>query len=198
VGRLSEQKAPLDLLEGFALFARERPDAILVLVGDGPLRGAVESRAAELGLADRVRLAGLRRDVPRLLRAFDVFALASRWEGLPRVFPQAMAAGLPIVATRVDGAIEAISEGETGFLVEPGDFPALARALGALLDDPGLRRRMGEAARFRVEEFSAERMVRQHGDLYVALLEGRPAPADGAALAGRSPQAGRMPSSNQP
>lgn len=173
VGRLSAQKSPLDLVEGFARVARARSDAHLVLVGDGPLRGEVEGRVTALGLGERVQLLGLRRDVPRLLRAFDVFALTSRWEGLPRVFPQAMAAGLPIVATRVDGAVDAIVDGETGLLVEVGDVAALGRALLALAEDPARRSRMGAVGFARVDEFSAKRMVRQLESLYAELLERR-------------------------
>jgi glycosyltransferase involved in cell wall biosynthesis len=178
VGRLSPQKAPLDLLEGFAALARERADAHLAIVGDGPLRDEVEARVAALGLAGRVHLPGLRRDVPELLRAFDVFALASRWEGLPRVFPQAMAAGLPIVATRVDGAADAIEDGATGRLVEVGDAAGLGCALIELAGDPDRRRAMGERGRARVEEFSAARMARRLEGIYAALAEGRTPPGD--------------------
>jgi glycosyltransferase involved in cell wall biosynthesis len=178
VGRLSPQKAPLDLLAGFAVLARERPEAQLVVVGDGPLRGEVEARVAALGLGGRVHLPGLRRDVPELLRAFDVFALASRWEGLPRVFPQAMAAGLPIVATRVDGAADAIEDGITGRLVEVGDAAGLGAALVELASDPDRRRAMGERGRARVEEFSATRMVRRLEGIYEALVAGEPPPDD--------------------
>ena len=121
---------------------------------------------------------GLRRDVPELMSAFDVFALASRWEGLPRVFPQAMAAGLPIVATRVDGAADAIREGVSGFLVEVGDHAAMADRLAALAADPLRARAMGAAGLERVGEFSAERMVRQLESVYRALHEGREPPAD--------------------
>jgi glycosyltransferase involved in cell wall biosynthesis len=167
VGRLSPQKAPIDLLDAFAILAHERQDARLVLVGDGPLHDDVESHAKALGLRDRVVLAGLRRDVPDLLRAFDVFALASRWEGLPRVFPQAMAAGLPIVATRVAGAMEAVRDGETGLLVPPQDAAAFGAALLTLARQPETRRRMGEKGRALVDEFSAESMVRQIEALYL-------------------------------
>ncbi len=169
VGRLSAQKAPLDLVAAFEDLARVRGDAHLVLVGDGPLRGDVEDRVARSGLAERVHLLGLRRDVPELLRAFDVLALTSRWEGLPRVFPQAMAAGLPIVATRVDGAVEAVVDGETGWLVDVGDRAGLAARLLGLAEDPGLARSMGESGRARVEEFSAARMARQLEELYERL-----------------------------
>ena len=108
----------------------------------------------------------MRRDVPEVLRALDLLAHAARWEGLPRVFPQAMAAGLPIVATRVAGAPEAIVDGETGWLVEPADAEALGGRLLELARDPQRARRMGEAGRARVEEFSATRMARDLEALY--------------------------------
>jgi glycosyltransferase involved in cell wall biosynthesis len=169
VARLSPQKAPLDLVMAFERVARAKEMAHLVLVGDGPLRGEVESAVERLGLMGRVHLLGLRRDVPELLRAFDVFALASRWEGLPRVFSQAMAAGLPIVATRVDGASDAITPGENGWLVEVGDAAALADRLLALAQDPAARQRMGEGGRRRTDEFSARLMVEQLAELYEGL-----------------------------
>lgn len=166
VGRLSPQKAPLDLLAAFEVLARARPEAHLAMVGDGPLRGEVEARVAAAGLEGRVHLPGLRRDVPELLRAFDVFALASHWEGLPRVFPQAMAAGLPIVATRVDGAPDAILPGETGFLVDVGDTGAFGARLVELAADPARARAMGEAGRERVDVFSARAMVEALAERY--------------------------------
>jgi glycosyltransferase involved in cell wall biosynthesis len=169
VGRLCEQKAPLDLLAAFARVARSRPEVRLAFVGDGPQRAELESAIAREGLEGRVHVAGLRRDVPELLRAFDVFALASHWEGLPRVFPQAMAAGLPIVATRVDGAPDAVVPGENGWLVEVGDIEGLATRLGALAADPAAARRMGEAGRERVDEFCAGRMVGELAALYTRL-----------------------------
>jgi glycosyltransferase involved in cell wall biosynthesis len=166
IGRLGEQKSPLDLFRAFVRVAAARPETHLVYVGDGPQRGELVTAIRDAGLAGRVHLTGLRRDVPELLRAFDVFALASRWEGLPRVFPQAMAAGLPIVATRVDGAPDAVIPGETGWLVEVGDTDGLAARLTALAADPDQARRMGAAGRARVEEFSARRMVDGLAELY--------------------------------
>ncbi|NOT34533.1 MAG: glycosyltransferase family 4 protein [Candidatus Eisenbacteria bacterium] len=169
VGRLSPQKSPLDLFAAFTRVAAARPDAHLVYVGDGPHRAALEAAAARASLEHRVHLLGLRRDVPELLRAFDVFALSSRWEGLPRVFPQAMAAGLPIVATRVDGAPDAIVSGETGWLVEVGDASGMAARLIEIANDPTKAKRMGAAGRARVDEFSSTRMVAQLEQLYERL-----------------------------
>lgn len=173
VGRLGRQKSPLDLVAAFAKLAAVRSDAHLVLVGDGPDRAEVERAVAAAGLVDRVHLLGLRMDVPRILPAFDVFALASRWEGLPRVFPQAMAAGLPIVATRVDGAPDAIIPGENGWLVDVGDAEALGGHLVALAADPERTVAMGRRGRERVEEFSARRMVEQLAALYTERVDAR-------------------------
>ena len=114
--RLSPQKAPLDLIESAAWLIRKVPGARIVIAGDGPLRPAVAARRSALKLDSHVILTGLRRDVPDLLGAADVLAIASLWEGLPRVIPQAMAAGLPIVATAIDGNTEVVVNGETGLL----------------------------------------------------------------------------------
>jgi len=176
VGRLGEQKSPLVLLEAFVRVAAARPEAQLVFTGDGPQRGELVAAIARAGLESRVHLAGLRRDVPEVLRALDAFVLASRWEGLPRVFPQAMAARLPIVATRVDGAPDAVTPAENGWLVEVGDVPALAERMIALAADPAGARRMGEAGCARVAEFSARRMVDQLEALYRNLADERELP----------------------
>jgi glycosyltransferase involved in cell wall biosynthesis len=170
VTRLSPQKAPLDFVGAAAQVAAQRPDVHFVIVGDGPLRAEVEARVSDLGLTGRVHLTGLRRDVPDLLHSFDVFALTSLWEGLPRVLPQAMAVGLPIVATAVDGNAEAVTDGLNGFLTPGGDPQAMADALLRLLDDPALRQKMGWAGRIRVEEFDVRKMVRDIAALYEALL----------------------------
>jgi glycosyltransferase involved in cell wall biosynthesis len=140
------------------------------MVGDGPLRGEVEQLAAELGIANRLVLTGLRRDVPELLAAFDIFALSSLWEGLPRVLPQAMATALPIVATACDGSAEAIKEGVNGFLVPPGEPTLLAERLCRLVEQPELARQMGAAGLALVEEFSDRGMVNAIAALYRELL----------------------------
>jgi glycosyltransferase involved in cell wall biosynthesis len=170
VGRLSAQKAPLDLIGAFEPVARARPDAHLVIVGDGPDRPAVEAAVRQSSLGERVHLPGLRRDVPAMMSAFDVFALASHWEGLPRVLPQAMAAGLPIVASRANGVPDAVVNGENGWLVEVGDVAGMSRRLIELSHDPARARRMGERGREMAEEFSARRMVDQLTVLYRQLV----------------------------
>jgi len=170
VTRLSPQKAPLDFVAAAAHVAAQRPDVHFVVVGDGPLRAEVEARVAALELTGRVHLTGIRRDVPDLLHSFDLFALTSLWEGLPRVLPQAMAARLPIVATAVDGNAEAVTDGVNGFLTPPGDPQAMAAALLRLLDDPALASRIGDAGRSRAEAFGARKMVSDIAALYEALL----------------------------
>ena len=108
--------------------------------------------------------------MPELLAAADVFTLSSLWEGLPRVIPQAMAAGLPIVATAIDGNAEAVVDGETGVLVPPGDPAALGSALAALLRDPTRAREMGSAGLARVAEFDVHRMMDDIEALYTKCL----------------------------
>lgn len=170
VTRLSPQKAPLDFIQAAAQVAQRYPQTYFMMVGDGPLRGEVEALAAKLGIADRLVLTGLRRDVPELMAAFDLFALSSLWEGLPRVLPQAMATSLPIVATACDGSAEAITEGENGFLVPPGAPQVLAERLCQLIADPALAKQMGTVGYERVAEFSDRGMVAAIAKLYRELL----------------------------
>jgi glycosyltransferase involved in cell wall biosynthesis len=172
VARLSPPKEPYLLVEALARIAPSHPSAALLLVGEGEHRARTEAAIARHGLQDRVRLAGLRNDVPRLLGACDAFALATLWEGLPRVLPQALAAGLPIVSSAVNGTVEAVIDGVTGYLVPPGDVAAMADRLCRLACDPAAARRMGEAGRLRVDEFSARQMVRRLEELYEELMAG--------------------------
>jgi glycosyltransferase involved in cell wall biosynthesis len=170
VTRLSPQKAPLDFVTVAAQVAAQRQDVHFVLVGDGPLRPDVEAQVSALGLTARVHLTGLRRDVPDLMHSFDVFALTSLWEGLPRVLPQAMVTGLPIVATAVDGNAEAVADGVNGYLTPPGDPRAMATALLGLLETPALSKSMGEAGQAKAGEFDLRKMVSDIAALYRVLL----------------------------
>jgi glycosyltransferase involved in cell wall biosynthesis len=166
VNRLSPQKDPLTLIGAFADAARERDDVYLLVAGDGPLR--VQSEVAALAgcVEGRVIFTGLRRDVPRLLNAMDVFVSASRWEGLPRTIIAAMASGVPVVATRADGVVDVVTDGETGLLARPGDVRGVADGLHSLLADAALRKRLAAAAARRVPEFGAAAMVRRLEALY--------------------------------
>jgi glycosyltransferase involved in cell wall biosynthesis len=170
VTRLSPQKAPLDFVRAAGIVGEEVPNAMFVMVGDGPQRSEVERLVTDLGLAERLILTGLRRDVPELLGAFDVFALSSLWEGLPRVLLQAMATGLPVVATDVDGNAEIVVDGTCGRLVSAGDPGALAQAMIELVRDPHLAEQMGRTGRERVGEFGARKMVADLAELYLGLL----------------------------
>ena len=168
VGRLQAPKDPITLVRALAeLGATGRG-------GDRrrrPRPAAVESEVRRLGLESVVRLAGERDDVGELLAGADLFVLSSRSEGLPLSILEAMAAGLPVVASSVGGVPELVVEGETGLLVPPGDPHALAAAMERLLDDPALRRRLGAAGRTRVSEhFDLAVARRAHLDLYRALL----------------------------
>jgi glycosyltransferase involved in cell wall biosynthesis len=170
VTRLSPQKAPLDFVAAAAEIASKRPDVGFVVVGDGPLRSEVERAVRMHGLEWRFRLLGIQRDVPELLSGMDLFLHSSLWEGLPRAIVQAMAAGVPVVTTAVDGSSEIVVDGETGRLVPPGDLSAMARAALASLDDPGGRARCAATARAAVgREFDLPTMLARLAQLYRAL-----------------------------
>ena len=179
VARFAPQKAHDVLLRAFARARGERQDLRLLLVGDDPFgdgRRRAEALAAELQLGPSVAFLGIRRDVPSLLGLSDAFVMASLWEGLGLVFLEAMAAGLPVLATEVSAVPEVVIDGETGVLVPPGDDAALARGLIQLAGDPTLRRRLGAAGRARVREhFGLERMVGETLAVYHDVL-GQAAP----------------------
>jgi glycosyltransferase involved in cell wall biosynthesis len=145
-------KGHVHLLDAMARLRQERPSAHLILVGDGIRRMWVEQLARERGLEAAVSFTGFRADVPALLAAMDCFVLAStRTEGVPQSLLQAFASGVPVVASDVGGIPEVVRPGETGLLVPPGDPAALARAVGAVLRDPGAARARARAARQLVE-----------------------------------------------
>ena len=165
VGRLRPPKDFGTLLRALASLPADGFDA--AIVGDGPERPALERELGELGLRERVSLEGERRDVPSLLAGSDVFVLSSRSEGLPVSVLEAMAAGLPVVASAVGGVAELVLDGETGLLVPPADQAALAAALWRLVADAGLRRRLGAAGRARAETlFDLDAFRRAHVELY--------------------------------
>lgn len=158
------------LVRAMAEVAVRRRDARLVLVGDGPSRPEIEETIGRLGLEPVVRLLGMRADVPDLLPLFDLFVLCSLSEGISLSILEAMAAGLPIVATAVGGNPEIVEAG-TGVLVPPASPSAVARAILALGQDTAIRRRMGRCAQERVRaHFSLERMVADYQALYSRLL----------------------------
>ena len=170
VTRLCPQKAPFDLIEAYSYIARRHADVWFMIVGSGPLLPQVKNLLVSYGIVDRTILTGIRRDVHDLMTVFDVFVLSSVWEGLPRVLPQAMATGLPVVSTDADGSAEAIRDGENGFLVPRNRPDALADKVVSLLEDRELRRRMGDAGRRLSSEFDVYEMVKQINSLYQDLL----------------------------
>ena len=167
VARLSPAKDHATLLLAFAPVAAEFRDARLVLVGDGELRANLESRAADLGLTDQIVFLGSRHDVPELLSVFDCFVLSSYTEGLAVTLLEAMAAGLPVVATNVGGNAEVVKDGHTGVIVPSRDADSLSRAMRWVLEHGDEALGMGRRGRDRVAElFSIEAMVRNYRERY--------------------------------
>ncbi|QAZ66032.1 glycosyltransferase family 4 protein [Solidesulfovibrio carbinolicus] len=167
VGRVVHQKG-LDVLLTALARLPAGVDYELTIVGDGPLRGALTEQAAALGVLSRLRFAGWagREAMPELLRRADLFVFPSRDEGMPNAVLEAMAAGLPVIATRISGNEEVVADGETGLLVPPDDPDALAGALAGLLADAALRRRLGAAGRERVcREYSWRSVAERYAAL---------------------------------
>lgn len=167
VGTLKTQKGHRYLLAALPDVIAQCPDLHLLIVGDGELRGEFEAQARRLGLDDHVHFLGNRGDVPALLAAGDYFVLPSLWEGLPMALIEAMASGLPVIATEVSGTRQVMIPGETGLLVPPGDIDRLRAALLQLATSPEQARAMGAAARRRViAAFSAQQQAAEHVALY--------------------------------
>jgi glycosyltransferase involved in cell wall biosynthesis len=172
VARLAPEKEHRTLLTAFARVRAAHPDTCLLIVGDGPLRGALERQAAELEIAPAVRFSGFRADVNRMLAAMDVFVLCSSFEGTSLTLLEAMGARLPIVATAVGGTPDALGGSENGYLVPAQDAEALAGALIAALSQPGIARAKAERAYARMTaQYGIQTMTRQYEDLYEQILQ---------------------------
>jgi len=176
VANLREDKAHLCLVDAAKTVVAAVPEARFLLVGREDREAApVRARIRALGLGRHVVLTGSRKDVPAILRSTRVVAHPGEQEGLSNAILEAMAAGVPVVASRAGGNPEAVSDGETGLLVPPGDSGALASAILELLRDPGRVETMGRAGRERARKlFSLEGMVTAVEETYLELLEGRP------------------------
>jgi len=171
VGKLSEVKGHEHFLEAAATVAKARPDARFLIVGDGARRQELGRMADTLGIADAVIFAGVREDVPRVLGLMDVFALSSTSEGTPNVLMEAMAAGLPVVATDVGGVPEVVEHGSSGLLVEAGDGPAMGGSLLEILNDPARADSMGERGRALARaRYDINAVVAKVEDTFAALL----------------------------
>jgi len=168
------------LVEAAALVRRRIPDVRFALVGDGPERGYLERRIGELGLGDAVHLLGTRYDVPAILARAAAFCLPSRAEGLSNALMEAMAAGLPVVATDAGGNAELVQHGGTGFAVPVGGAGGMAGRLVELLSDAGRARDMGRRGRACAErELSLDRKQAAYRDLYCRLVDTPLAPLPG-------------------
>lgn len=171
VGRLWHQKRIKDVIWAADLLKVIRKDVHLLIIGDGPLRGDLERFRDLCLIEDRVHFLGARDDVMRLMPHFELLWLASGFEGLPNSIMEAMASGVPVVATDIWGNRELVVHGQTGFFVPVGDRAGLARYAHKILEDPELGRRLGTAGRQRIlAEFTVESMVEKHAALYRELL----------------------------
>ena len=153
------QKSPIDFIDVAARILKETDRAHFIMVGDGELRPAIEARITEFGISSHVTLLGWQQNMPEIYRNIDIVVLTSLWEGLPCVFSEAMASGLPIVATDVDGARDAIRQGDNGFLHPPRDIEGMATSTLRLIRDPKLRETMGRQGKSRVMEFDISTSV---------------------------------------
>lgn len=182
VACLKPQKDPLTLVQVAAAVAKRRSDVHFAVAGDGALRAPVQAAVRAAGLAHRFHLLGWRDDVATWMARAQLMVHTALWEGLPQAFVQAMAAGLPIVATNVDGVAEAVVHGMTGWIVRPRDVAGLAAAALQVLDEPGLGRAMGELGRKHAQTFDDGATLRALDDFYAQLGGGdvrRPAARSG-------------------
>lgn len=175
MGRLNFQKGYDVLLEAFARLASSRPNWILAVAGDGPLRNTLEDQARRLGVASRVHFVGLVDNAANFLAALNLYVQPSRFEGMPNATMEAMMAGLPVIATRVDGALDILEDGVTGVLTDMDRPDQLESALQRLAGDRDAAQELGRNARERMErDFSVETMVARYDALYRELLAGPP------------------------
>ena len=173
VAALAPHKSQTTLLHAMARLGDRVPDLRLWIAGEGPLQAQLAAEHAALGLGERVRFLGFRGDVSDLMRAADLFCISSWLEGLGTSILDAMAAGLPVVATRVGGIPEAVTGGETGLLVPPRDPERLSEAIAMLAADEEMRASMGRRARTRVRAFSADRTAERTRTVYEEAWRGR-------------------------
>lgn len=172
VGRFEEPKDYPNMLRAFSAVAARRPDALLLLAGQGSLLEETKKLASELALEHKVRFLGVRRDVTDLMSAADAYLMSSAWEGMPMVLLEAGSCGLPIVATDVGGNREVVLNGESGYIVPPHDAEALAAAMSKMMAlSESERKAMGQACRAYIEaNYSLDRVVDQWEALYEELL----------------------------
>jgi glycosyltransferase involved in cell wall biosynthesis len=167
VGRLVSVKGFDYFLDAAAIVLKTPKKVQFLIVGDGPLRGALEKRARDLGIHEDVVFTGFREEIPEILGVLDIFVTSSLSEGLPTAVLEAMCAGKPVVGTNVGAIPETVTNGDTGVIVPARDAESLANAILDLLDSPETRHKMGERGRQRViDHFSIERMVENYERFY--------------------------------
>ena len=170
VGWLLPIKGPLHLLKAMSNVWESHPETSLVFVGKGDLEKGLKEEARRMGVSDKVVFLGWRDDIPEIMQVLDVFVLPSLNEGMGRVLVEAMAAGKPVVASRVGGILDLVKEGQNGFLAEPGDEKDLAIAIKKLLEDKKMRDEMGKRGREMAQDFSVKKMIEKIDVLYESLL----------------------------
>ncbi|KAA0219028.1 MAG: glycosyltransferase family 1 protein [Proteobacteria bacterium] len=174
IAQLIPRKGHRHLIAAIDALRRDFPALRVLLFGQGPLHGELDAEIGRRGLRETIRLAGFRNDLPRWVGGLDIVVHPAEMEGLGVSLLQASAAAVPIVASRAGGLPEAVSDGVSGLLVTPGDVPGLVEALRRLLDDPALRRRLGEAGRRRIlSGFTIEAMVEGNIAVYREILAQR-------------------------
>jgi len=167
VATFKRQKGHQFLIEAASKLVNQFPNLHILFVGDGELREQLIEQTHTLDIDNHIHFLGTRSDVPSILAASDLFILPSLWEGLPMALIEAMASGLPVVATDVSGTTQVMEDGKTGILVQPGQSNELELAVGKILGDPETAKKMGEASRLRVEKlFSAQKQANEYLELY--------------------------------
>jgi len=170
VGWLLPIKGPMFLLKAMRMVWEKFPDTQLVYVGKGEMEQELRSAAMEMDVSERVNFLGWRGDIEEIIPIFDLFVLPSMNEGMGRVVVEAMAAGKPVVASKVGGIPDLVKHDDTGLLVPPGDVDALSKALIRLLNDPEKAKRIGENGKEYCNKFSLQAMLYKIDELYQDLL----------------------------
>ena len=172
IGRLNPQKGFSYLLQAFQIIQQRFPQCLLLIIGSGALLKTLESLVEKMNLSTKVKFLGERTDIPELLSCMDVYVQSSLFEGMPNTVMEAMATGKPVVATSVDGSLELIEEGKTGWLVEPRNSKLLAEKICDVLNNPEIAKQVGLAAAERMtKEFSIEKMAQSYNNLFHKLIK---------------------------
>jgi glycosyltransferase involved in cell wall biosynthesis len=169
IGRLTEQKGYNTLIKSMSFVNKQYPNIMLEIIGDGPMRDQIVSQIKDLGLNNNIKLINSVKydDIPRKIQEWDAFVITSNWEGFGLVIIEAMACGLPVIATGVDAIPEIVIDGETGLLVEPGNSEAISKCIIELYHDRKKIQQYGAAGRRRVEEhFTIENFIKQLDEIY--------------------------------